>query len=123
MNRIITYGIEPDGTVISRVDSEIAFPVLDFAAIGQGGDGFQPGDFRGPERYSLKKSPVHPYFREGDVTYAEVRWTKKIPIPVKNLHRKFWGMRPLKANALYDQYVTEGGRGSYRRWLVTQRTP
>lgn len=41
----IMYGIEPDGTVISRVGSEIAFPVLDFGAIGQGGDGFEPGDF------------------------------------------------------------------------------
>jgi hypothetical protein len=97
MNRIITYGIQPDGTVISRVGGEIAFPVLDFGAIGQGGDGYAPGDFRGPTRYNLEKYPIHPYFREGEFTYPEVRWTRKIPVTLKNLHRVFWGFRPLPA--------------------------
>jgi hypothetical protein len=69
--------------------------VLDFAAIGRGGDGFAPGDFRGPLRYSLEKVPVHPYFRESGVAYPEVRWTRKIPAGIKNEHRGFWGFRPL----------------------------
>ena len=108
MNRIITYGIEPDGTVISRVGSEIAFPVLDFGAIGQGGDGYAPGDFNGPMRYDLEKYPIHFYFREGNVTYPEVRWTKgfgtthgipAIPVELKNRHRVFWGFKPLKQDA------------------------
>jgi hypothetical protein len=105
MIRYITYGIEPDGTVISRVGSEIAFPVLDFEAIGQGGDGYAPGDFRGPARYSLEKYPIHAYFRNGDVTYPQVRWTKgygnthstpPVPLELKNRHRAFWGFAPLK---------------------------
>lgn len=50
MNRIIQYGIEHEtGLVVSRVGSEAAVPVLDFAAIGQGGDDFAPGD-DGPRR-------------------------------------------------------------------------
>jgi hypothetical protein len=105
MNRIIIYGIGPDGTVISRVGSEIAFPALDFEAIGQGGDGYAPGDFRGPARYSLEKYEIHAYFRDGDITYPEVRWTKgfgnthgtpAIPAELKNQHREFWGFKPLK---------------------------
>ena len=105
MNKIIIYGLEPDGTVISRVNDEVAFPVLDFEAIGRGGDGFTEGDFRGPTRYNLEKSPIHPYFREGDVSYGEVSWTKgfgnthgvpPIDLEVRNAHRKFWGMTPLK---------------------------
>lgn len=108
MNKIIIYGIEPDGTVISRVGGEVAFPVLDFAGIGMGGDGFEPGDFRGPTRYNLEKSPVYPYFREGDVTYSEVAWTKgfgnthgvpPIPLETRNLHRVFWGFKPLKGES------------------------
>jgi hypothetical protein len=104
MNRIITYGIEPDGTVISRVGSEVAFPVLDFEGIGMGGDGFEPGDFRGPTRCNLEKSGIHAYFRHGDVRYPEVRWTKgfgtthgtpPIPLEIKNAHREFWGFKPL----------------------------
>jgi hypothetical protein len=104
----IIYGIEPDGTVISRVGSEVAFPVLDFEAIGKGGDGFEPGDFRGPLRYTMEKSRIHPYFREGDVTYPEVRWTKgygsthgtpPIPLELRNEHREFWGFKPLKERA------------------------
>jgi hypothetical protein len=96
MNRIITYGIRPDGIVISRVGGEIASPVLDFAAIGQGGDGYASGDFNGPTRYNLEKFPIHPYFRNEDVTYPEVRWTRKIPVPLKNRHRAFWGFKPLR---------------------------
>lgn len=107
MSRVITYGIEPDGTVISRVGSEVAFPVLDFEGIGKGGEGFEPGDFRGPIRYDLEKSPIHPYFREGGVTYRKVCWTKgfgtthgtpPIPAEIRNLHRAFWGFKPLKAS-------------------------
>lgn len=101
----VIYGIEPDGTVISRVGSEVAFPVLDFRAIGQGGDGYEPGDFRGPLRYSLEKSPALSYFRGNPVTYPEVRWTKgfgnthgtpPVPLDIRNMHREFWGFKPLK---------------------------
>jgi hypothetical protein len=90
MNKIIQYGIERDtGLVYSQVGSECAGPVLDFAAIGQGGDGYEPGDFNGPTRYTLEKMPLR------DV-YPYCRWTKKIPVKIKNRHREFWGFKPLK---------------------------
>lgn len=97
MNRIITYAVEMDtGLVYSRVGSECAGPVLDFAAIGQGGDGYAPGDFSGPTRYTLEKMPLR------DV-YPYVRWTKgrgargvpEIPVELRNRHRVFWGFKPL----------------------------
>jgi len=105
LNRTIIYGIEPDGTVISRVGSEVAFPVLDFQAIGQGGEGYEPGDFRGPEQYSLEKSGTHFFFRYEECRYSDVKWTKgfgnthgtpPIPLDIRNIHRVFWGFKPLK---------------------------
>jgi hypothetical protein len=92
MRNIIQYGVDDDGLVCSRVGREVAVPVLDFAAIGQGGDGYAPGDFRGPTRYELTKVPL----REA---YPYYRWTRKIPVAVKNLHREFWGFRRLATPA------------------------
>jgi hypothetical protein len=90
MNRTIAYGIEKDtGLVYSRVGDECAGPVLDYQAIGQGDDGYEPGDFRGPIRYTMEKMPL----RE---VYPYVVWTKKIPVPLKNRHREFWGFPLLK---------------------------
>lgn len=94
--KIITYGVEHDtGLVYSRVGSECAGPVLDFEAIGQGGDGYEPGDFRGPTRYTLEKMPVYEVYR-----YC--RWTKKIPVEIKNIHREFWGFKPLPLTELHE---------------------
>lgn len=75
--RTIQYAIhKDDGIVVSRVGRELAWPVIDFQSIGQ------DGDFTKPFDYNLAKFPL--------------RWTKKIPVPLKNRHRKFWGMKPLK---------------------------
>ena len=91
MNRTITYAIDLDsGMVVSRVGSDLAWPVLDFEAIGKGGDGFEPGNFNGPTRYNLQNFPVL-----GTPGWDRLRWTKKIPVATKNLHRKFWSMKPL----------------------------
>lgn len=88
--RHITYGIEEDtGLVYSRVGGQVAVPVLDFEAIGQGGDGFAPGDFRGPTRYTLEKCSIY------EISYPAVRWTRNIPVAVKNLHRRYWGFPPV----------------------------
>jgi hypothetical protein len=90
MLNTISYGIEDEtGIVVSRVGHEAAYPVLDFEAIGQGGDGYAPGDFRGPVRYSLEKMSVY------EIGYASVRWTRHVPVALKNRHRVFWGFPKL----------------------------
>jgi hypothetical protein len=96
-NRIITYAVEEEtGLVISRVDSEVAYPVLDFEAIGQGGDGYEVGDFNGPTRWNLERFPVSSLAG----TWQQLRWTRKIPVAIKNTHRAFWGgFRPLREEA------------------------
>lgn len=81
--KIITYAVDKDGMVVSRVGSEVAFPVLNY-------EGMKPENNFGLV-YHLGKGSVHnllPY-------WEELRWTKKIPVAVKNLHRAFWGMKPL----------------------------
>lgn len=87
MNRVIHYAIHKDeGTIISRVGSEVAWPVLDYAAIGT------DGDFTQPFRYDLETMPVLSIGHE----WGRLRWTKKIPIAIKNLHRAYWGFPALK---------------------------
>ena len=27
---------------------------------------------------------------------GSLKWTRKIPVEIKNIHRKFWGFAPLK---------------------------
>jgi hypothetical protein len=66
------------------VGSEVAIPVLDYDAMVPENN-FQTS-------YYLEKDSVHnvlPYSRD-------LVWTKKIPLEIKNLHREFWGMKPLK---------------------------
>jgi hypothetical protein len=87
MSRIITYAVEEEtGLVYSRVGAEIAVPVLQYERIGKG------GDFTGPLEYELEKFGVH----ELCGAWNTLRWTKKIPVALKNRHREFWGMAALK---------------------------
>jgi len=102
MNQV-QYALHPDGFVVSRLDSDFAWPVLDFPAIGSGGrsnnpstgEDFEPeyraGDYNGPMRYDLQ--------RFHGMQPGEARllvWTRKIPMDVKNHHRAFWGLKSLK---------------------------
>ena len=96
--KTIQYAIHEDGYVVSRVGSEVAWPVLDYDAIGRGGDGYPVGNYYGPNRWTLNKIPVHHVGTE----WVLLKWTKKIPLSDKNEHRKFWGMKPVKGSS-YDQ--------------------
>lgn len=96
--RNIQYAFhKEDGTVMSRVGSEIAFPVLDYVGIGQGGiqqdSGveYRKGDFNGPMNWALEKADVMTIGRD----WPLYKWTKKIHTSLKNRHRKFWGMTEL----------------------------
>lgn len=75
MRKIITYAIDNEtGLIWSRMDSEVAVPVL---------------DYDGDMGFKLEKHSVM-------VTiYADLIWTKKIPVEIKNEHRQFWGMKVL----------------------------
>lgn len=84
MNRIITFAVsEDDGMVYSRVGNEVAYPVLQWEKIGEG------GDFTQPLEYKLEKSSVF------NLSYywPRLKWTRKIPTELKNRHRAFWGMK------------------------------
>lgn len=83
----ITYAVDMEtGLVVSRVGSEVAFPVLQY-------------DKMTPENhfatiYELEKMSVF------DLNpWEKFHWTKKIPVEIKNEHRAFWGMKPLKVAA------------------------
>ena len=75
-----------DGFVVSRVGNEVAWPVLHYDRIGR------DGDFTGPTEYELEKMPVLSLAS----CWSQLKWTKKIPTRIKNLHRTFWGFKSLK---------------------------
>jgi hypothetical protein len=83
--RRITYMINPQGVVYSRVDDEVAIPVLDF-------EGMKPEN-KYEMNYNLEKFKVIKVAGE----LGHCVGTRKIPVEVKNKHREFWGMKPLEA--------------------------
>ena len=84
--RVITYAIDSNGFVWSRVGDEIAFPELYY-------DGMKPEN-NWEMNYNLKKDVVLNVCFCSD--FKSLTWTKKIPKDVKNLHRRFWGLKALK---------------------------
>jgi hypothetical protein len=82
--KTIQYMLNPETNfVYSRVGSEIAMPVLDY-------DGMKPEN-NYKTRYNLEKCDVIQVCHE----LKNVIHTRKIPQRIKNIHRKFWGMKPL----------------------------
>ena len=77
--RTIQYAIDKEtGLVVSRVGSELAWPILDYPS-----SNFQT---------KLEKIPV---FTVG-VSWPMLVWTRKLPKVIKNIHREFWGFSKLK---------------------------
>ncbi len=90
--RRLMYGEDEDsGCVVSRLGSEYAWPVLDFEGIGQGGEGYEPGDFRGPMRYQLERISI---FGVGSCRPTPLA-PAKVPRELRNRHRTFWGLEAL----------------------------
>lgn len=82
--RRITYLVEGEsGAVYSRVGDEVAIPVLLW-------DKMTPANCFEPS-YRLEKFKV---LVVADSLVNLLR-TRKIPVEIKNIHRRFWGMRPL----------------------------
>lgn len=86
----IMYGVDDSGLVWSRVTDApamgaqcVAVPVLDYLAIGR------DGDFSAPLTYNLERTGIEALIG------SCLRWTRKIPLHIKNVHRQFWGMKPL----------------------------
>jgi hypothetical protein len=86
MKRNIQYGIEKDtGLVISRVGSEIAWPMLRYEAMRPEND-FAPS-------YALGRLPVSALTD----MWQGIEWTRKIPVELKNRHRAFWGFQLIES--------------------------
>jgi len=87
----ITYGIDLDtGLVISRMnrkhgEDEVAIPVLVWES--EKGD----KELTYETRYLLEKFGIYE-----SLPNMTIKWTKKISKHLKNEHRRFWGMKPLK---------------------------
>ena len=90
----ITYAIDGDsGQWWSRVEGhphagqqKVAVPVLDYDEIGA------DGDFTKPFTYHLEAMGIEALFQ------ANLRWTRQASLAVRNTHREFWGVGPLRAS-------------------------
>lgn len=79
MRQTIQYAIDIEtGLVISRVGSELAWPILNYPS-----SNFQT---------RLEKIPVI----AATSSWPMLVWTRKLPKIIKNIHRKFWGFPKLK---------------------------
>ena len=84
MSRTIQYGIDEDCFVWSRVGNKVAVPNLDF-------ENMTPEN-NYEENYNLEEMNIFDVAKE----VGSLKWTRKIPVEIKNIHRKFWGFAPLK---------------------------
>ena len=81
--RNITYAIDLDtGLVISRVGSELAWPILQYI-------GIRPENLFATQ-FQLEKIELLA------AIWCRLKWTRKIPVEIKNIHRRFWGFKELK---------------------------
>ena len=82
--KTIQYAIDTEmRTVVSRVGSELAWPVLDF-------ENMRPENNYTMNYYLEKISVI-----SACSSMYYLKWTRKIPKRIKNLHRRFWGMEEL----------------------------
>lgn len=90
MKRLM-YAVDLDtGQVLSRLEGDreignlrVAVPLLEYDKIGEG------GDFSQPFTYRLERMGVMA------LIHARLRWTRKVPVETKNIHRRFWGLSEL----------------------------
>lgn len=80
--------MDTNGLVWSKVGSEIAIPILDYANM-------KPEN-NYETKYYLEKHSVHSVFSACPTEWDNLTWTRKIPVKVKNMHRKFWEMKAIK---------------------------
>lgn len=84
MRKSITYAIDRDGIVYSRYKDKIAFPVLQYQNMSAANN-FATS-------YKLESASIF----DLSCYWDNLKWTKKIPINIKNEHRKFWELPLLK---------------------------
>lgn len=90
-NRTIQYAIDKNtGLVFSSVDGKVAIPVLDFEHM-KPENNFET-------KYNLEIFSVYDAYQGTDLI-----WTRKIPNSLKNVHREFWGMKPLKGKNRWEK--------------------
>jgi len=83
--KTIQYGIDKNtGLVWSRVGSTVAIPILDYEDMTSHNN-FQTISYL--EKFNIIDVCTELQF---------IKWTKKIDISMKNIHRHFWGFKPLR---------------------------
>ncbi len=81
----IQYGVDQDtGLIVSRVGDEVGWPILDYEGM-TAANSFTMS-------HHLERVPL---LTLAGRVWDAIKWTRKVPVAIKNRHREFWGMRPL----------------------------
>ena len=99
----------PTGQVTSCQGSDIFWPILDYNNMTPE-NGFKI-------TYRWEKLPLSSLM---PAEWNNLRWTKKIPLELKNFHRQLWGMKPTKPRA--PKLTKRRTRRTRRRTLMTRMT-
>ncbi len=86
--RTIKYGIDMEtGYAVSQMGDEVAYAVLDY-------------DKTEPAKSGWSEQPMPQHLEKTKIWYVagwlgQIRWTRAVPLQAKNMHRRFWGLKPL----------------------------
>jgi len=80
----VYYGIDLEtGYVFSRCQGQLAIHVINFEGMT-------------PENNFQIKTYLEKFPNQSPLLYMRYVFTRKIPVEIKNEHRLFWGLKPLK---------------------------
>jgi hypothetical protein len=89
----IQYAIDVhSGRVVSQIGDEFAWPILDY-------EGMTPANHF-QTNYHLEKVNIKELYHPGSGLHTLLH-TRKLPLRIRNYHRAFWGMPPVKASPRY----------------------
>ena len=102
MNKQLTYfvGSSEEDLLVSRCGSQVLFSQMCYE------------DFEAYDGEAIHAYEVHPFADKNfffDVLNSVERgiWTKKIPLPWKNIHRESWGLPPLKKETCTPEWYLD----------------
>lgn len=90
MIKNITYGVDPlNGAIYARYDNRIAFYELEYDKM----------QFDNKFAITYKLAECHVFDICTSAEWKRLKWTKKIPIEIKNQFRAFFGFKLLKGES------------------------
>ena len=93
----LELGVYNSRLVIDHTSVAYVWSVLEFDKIGEGGDFTQPPSFH-LEYMDVRDDSHARWSNFTSWVRSSMKYTKKVPLEVRNEHRALYGMKPVKEN-------------------------